>query len=90
MKLSFTAIFLIGIPRNEGPVHRDGQPENWFIHTLSLSKSYIKDVKEYIEVQVPGSDLTFVVVCAEDSKCRVSSALLDDLSLNLGYSSAGG
>ena len=51
-------------------------------------RTYVEDVKDPIEVQLPGSNNFFVALCVQESRERISSTLLDDLSLNLGHSPA--
>ena len=50
-------------------------------------RTYVEDVKDSIEIQLPASNLLLIVLRVEQSRDRISSALLDDLPLNFGHSS---
>ena len=69
--------------------HRVGIYRKFGLNWTSLATSgktdrtYIEDVKDPIEVQLPGSDRLFVVLCVKESRDRISFTLLDDLPLNL-------
>jgi len=44
---------------------------------------YVKDTKDPIEVQPPGGDRLFIILCVDKSRDHVPFTLLDDLPLNL-------
>jgi len=50
-------------------------------------RTHIEDVKDPVEVQLPGSNPFFIVLCTEESRGCISPTVLDDLSLNLGHGS---
>ena len=50
-------------------------------------RTYTEDVENPIEIQLPVSNFLFVAPRVDESRGRISSSLLDDLSLNLGHSS---
>ena len=51
-------------------------------------QTYIEDVEDPIEVQLPARDILFIAFCTEEPGNRIPSSLLDDLSLYFRHGSA--
>ena len=53
-----------------------------------LDRTHIEDVKDPVEIQVPGSNRLFIVLGMKESRDSVPSTLLEKLPLNLAHSPA--
>ena len=56
----------------------DGQQRRW-----RGDRTYVKNVKDPVEVKPPGRNRVFVVFCAEEARNYIALALLDDHPLDL-------
>ena len=56
--------------------------------SYGIDSTHVEDVKDPVEVLPPGHNHVFVGLRMEDSRNRMSFALVDDLPLNLGHSPA--
>lgn len=52
----------------------------------SSDRTHVKDLKNLVEVQSPGNDLSLVSPCMEVSRNFISVFLLDDILLDLRHS----
>jgi len=51
-----------------------------------VTETHIEDMKDPVEVQLPGSDRLLIILRVEKSRDRISLAPLDNVSLDLGHS----
>lgn len=51
-------------------------------------ETYIKDTEDPFEVQCPGGYPAFIILCVEKASDHVPFPLLDDVTLDIGHSSA--
>ena len=53
----------------------------------SGDRTHVKDLKNLVEVQLPGGNLFFVVLYTKTSRNRISISLLDDIPFDLSHNS---